>query len=112
GVSPTIGLALVLLQRVRQLAFITLSLTLVALGRTPRQASPHGSYYKNSPAKHHGHARRRRKERQETATVGLQRRAFRSRQPARPSRAGEVRWRSRPAAGQAARAPFRPRSGP
>jgi hypothetical protein len=43
GVSPTIGLALVLLQRVRQLAFITLSLTLVALGRTPRQASRHVS---------------------------------------------------------------------
>jgi len=43
GVSPTIGLALVLLQRARQLAFITLSLTLVALGRTPRQASRHVS---------------------------------------------------------------------
>jgi hypothetical protein len=43
GVSPTIGLALVLLQRGRQLVFITLSLTLVALGRTPRQASRHAS---------------------------------------------------------------------
>ena len=43
GVSPTIGLALVLLQRARQLVFITLSLTLVALGRTQRQASRHPS---------------------------------------------------------------------
>ncbi len=43
GVSPTIGLALVLLQRARQLVFITLSLTLVALGRTQRQASRHAT---------------------------------------------------------------------
>jgi hypothetical protein len=43
GVSPTVGLALVLLQRARQLAFITLSLTLVALGRTRRQAPGHAS---------------------------------------------------------------------